>query len=812
MAAAGEAEVRLNGRVTNENDAPVAAARVSLRRLAVSSEPLLLTTTLRGLFTCSLPAPGDYRLDVERQGYFRLSNRTVRLVDGPNEVHLILSPLREVFESIEVSAVTATVNMDTTVSAASLHGTDILAIPYPTTNNLKNALRIMPGVVQDNRGGVHVNGGAEEQVQYTLDGFNVSDPLTGRFDARVSVEAVQEVEVASGRLPAEFGKGSAGTLAIRTVSGDDRMRYSGTNFIPGFENRKGFALADWTPRLGLSGPIRRGRAWFSDNITVQYSKNVIKELPDGRDRTTTWRASNLLHGQFNVTPSNILYASFLANTWVAPRAGLSALEPVETTTDRRSRQWFFNVKDQIYLARGALVEFGYARNLTFGREIPQGNLPYLIMPEGRGGNAYIDATRRGARDQWLGSFFLPTLDGAGRHQIKTGVDLDRVAYAQDVRRTTYENLRLDGSPKLRVAFGGSGLLERSNNEAAWYVQDAWKPRGGLLVEMGLRVDWDRVLAAWSASPRLGAAWSPGHLENTKISAGYAVVQDATSLRLFTRPLDQYSLATYFGPDGVIARGPAVAAFTPDHGPLRQGKYDNWSLGLEQQLPGHIATRLGYLRKRGHSGLTYINLLADGRPPPPDKVVQFGNLPFDALYRLANSRRDVFDSFEATFRQTIRGKYEWLCSYTRSRALSNAVIDPNVDEPFLLSNNVGRMPWDTPNRLVSWAYLPTPWRDWALAYLLEWRDGFPFSVVGEDGRYSGELNSRRFPAFFELNFHVERRLALFGHRWALRGGFNNITDHLNPNVVNNNADSPNYLRFFGGQDRALNFRIRWLGRL
>jgi hypothetical protein len=39
---------------------------------------------------------------------------------------------------------------------------------------------------------------------------------------------------------------------------------------------------------------------------------------------------------------------------------------------------------------------------------------------------------------------------------------------------------------------------------------------------------------------------------------------------------------------------------------------------------------------------------------------------------------------------------------------------------------------------------------------------------------------------------------------------NITDHRNPNVVNNNIASPHFLTFYGGQNRTLEFRLRWLG--
>ena len=150
--------------------------------------------------------------------------------------------------------------------------------------------------------------------------------------------------------------------------------------------RKDLYIGGWTPRATISGPIRKRRAWFSDSIDVQYDQYVVEELPKGQDRVHSWRIGNLLSTQVNLTPSDILSAGFLVNLWNAPHAGLSALDPPETTIDRRSRQWFFNAKNQKYFTHGAPLEFGHAGNRTFGREIPQGQGSYILTPEGRRGN------------------------------------------------------------------------------------------------------------------------------------------------------------------------------------------------------------------------------------------------------------------------------------------------------------------------------------------------------------------------------------------------------------------------------------------
>ena len=185
--------------------------------------------------------------------------------------------------------------------------------------------------------------------------------------------------------------------------------------------------------------------------------------------------------------------------------------------------------------------------------------------------------------------------------------------------------------------------------------------------------------------------------------------------------------------------------------------------------------------------------------------------FDAIYDLANERSDRYDSLSVTVRQNFRREYEWMASYTRSRALSNSVVDLNADEPLQVTNNIGPMPWDSPHRFISWGYLPTFRKNWAVAYLIDARTGFPFTVQTDEGSSVGEINSHRFPTYFELNLHLERKFAFRHHRWAFRFGANNLTDRRNPDIVNNVVTSTRYLQYFGGSGRSVNFRIRWLGR-
>jgi hypothetical protein len=138
------------------------------------------------------------------------------------------------------------------------------------------------------------------------------------------------------------------------------------------------------------------------------------------------------------------------------------------------------------------------------------------------------------------------------------------------------------------------------------------------------------------------------------------------------------------------------------------------------------------------------------------------------------------------------------------------LDFSIDNVLFGPQAGGPLPWDTPNRFLSSGYMPLPGK-FTLAYSVDLRDGFPFSLVNENQQLLGAPGSMRFPRYFSLDLQFERRIRLFGFIWALRAGFNDITNRSNPSVVNNDIDSPEFLTYGGIQGRALTARIRLLGR-
>lgn len=798
---------QLNGQVRDENEAPVADARITLRPAASSAAgPWRTQTDAAGAFSLSVPDAGDYVIDVEREGYYELKDRPVH-IETVLELTLVINSVRELFQSVDVNGQPSPVDISQTRNEERLTGTEVNDILYPNSHSLRNSTKLIPGVVEDPGGGMHFNGSSENQVQYLLNGFDIGDPISGEFHTALAVEGVRSLDYSSGRYSPEFGKGSAGVLAIGTETGTDAFHYTATNFIPGLRIQQGLQLGNWYPRVGISGPIVRGRAWFSDTFDSEYNNALITGLPRGQNTRSGWAGSNLLHIQVNLTPRNILFADFLVNLDYEGRVGLGPLDPVSTTQTVHTHEYFGSLKDQVYFGGRSLIEFGYGHNEFWDGQTPQGQNLYVYSPQGRGGNYFVTSTQAAARDQGLVHGYAPLFHLAGTHQLEAGVDADLLRYNGDFHRTGYELVGLSGQVLSLTSFLGPGVFHVHDTAMAFWALDTWRISKRFQIDAGIREDWDQLVHDIGWSPRIAFSWAPFAAGHTRVAAGYSVTHDAVPLDPFGRVLDQTAITTEYGASGVPAGPPVPTTFALRPG-LKLPGATNWTLGVDRQLSAHLSASFNYLRRRGTDGFSFLNTLAPDAPP---SVLPLPNGASAGAYQLANLRQDDYDSVQVTVHQTFSGQYEWMASYTHSRARSNAVLDPNGTEPLQVLSNLVPMPWDSPNRVLGWVYVPLPWKNWSVAALADARTGFPFSVQQQTGVIGGGVNSYRYPFNFDLNLALERTVVLHGYRFALRGGADNLTNRKNYTAVNNVIGSPQYLQFLGAEGRHFVVRIRFFGR-
>ncbi|MEP6715070.1 MAG: carboxypeptidase regulatory-like domain-containing protein [Terriglobia bacterium] len=800
-------QVTIAGKVIDENGAPVKGAHIVILAAGVLKAPPGggVTSDATGLFHLEIPAEGIYQVRADCEGYFEFRHQSVNLdPDSPLEIQM--NHLKELAESVDVRYSAPAIDPEQTSDSKRLHAPDLLNVPYPASQDYRSALPMLSGAIQDNSGQTHFNGGRTNETNYRLNGFDVADPATGNLTTRLNVDTVQTLELQASRFSPEKGKGSAGTLDIRTQMGDDHWRFGGTNFFPGIGMQGGIYLNHWSPRVIVSGPLKKGRGWIHNAFDTFYSASTVSDLPTGQNRTSSISGSNLTRLQWNLRDNQILTGSLLVNREDSTRNGLSFLNPAETTVNRRRSLLFGTIKDQ-WIVGGGLLEFGFADTRAYFRGSPQGDVPYVITPFGAAGNYFRDDNSTSNRQEWLLNGFVKPLTWHGAHQIEAGVNVEHSDIYQTIFRHDLQVVRSDQSVVRDVQFLGSPLQFRNNIETYGYALDRWRPRTDLTIEVGFRTQWDEYTGGAPPAPRIAASWVPSRFGLTKFSAGWGIFYDAVTLGMLALGQEQTSVSTFYSPNGTATGVPVESRFILKPQDLRLPRYAITSFSAERQLPWNLFGRVSLTSREGSRGFSFAQMAVN---------------PATNLYVLDNIERQRYRAAEFTLRRTFLAKYQWFASYTRSEARSNAVLTYSIENPVLTPQSGGPLPWDAPNRFLTWGWAPLTktWfphllqpviGDTDFQFLADYRTGLPFSAVNEVGYVVGRPNGYRFPDFLTLNVALERRFRFRGYLWAWRVGLINALGRQNPNVVNTDFDSPEFRAFGRGQARAVNVRLRFVGR-
>lgn len=791
--AASHASVVLT--VVDENKLPVSGALITI------SEPglpdLQLQTDYSGRCTYSLHQDHSYQIRVDKPGFYQI-------IEPHADAHLekvqvALAHEQIVHQEVNVAASPTGIDPEQASDKSTMNTPEIVNIPYPTSRDIRNLLPFNPGVVQDESGQVHLAGSETYATLDLLDGFDIRSSVSGQLAMRVSADAVRSIDVETTRYPVEFGNATGGVVAFYTGMGDNKFRFNATNFIPSFHDINGLRFDKVVPQVTFSGPLIRNRAWFFDGFETEYDNIYIQELPANADTNHLIRGSNLIKAQVNLTPADIVSGGLLFNDYHSPYDGISPLVPQESTTKRDTVAWLPYVHDQHSFANGALLDTGFAvLHFRDGYE-PHGDDPYELTPETARGSYFENLVSHSQREEGTATLYLPPCKWMGRHDLLSGIEVDHIGFDEEVSRAPVNYLREDGTLLRQSVFPARSQFARNNFATGAYLQDRWRAHEGLLIEPGLRFDWDEIIRRPLYAPRLAVAYVPPGTEGrTKISAGVGLYYEHTQLEYLTRALAGVRYDTYYAADGITpVTGALQTNFMADDGTLHQTRAVNWSVSVEQKLPGEIYAGANFIEKRIFNGFVYAN--QDG----PEALM--------GMYLLTNNRQEHYDAFEIDGRRSFANGYTLFASYTRSSARTNAALDYVPTVSLLGPQQSGPLSWDTPNRLISWGWLPFPLplfkKSWDFVYTMDWQSGFPFTSVNANHEVVGAAGSRRFPDYASFSPGLEWRFHFRGAYFGLRGVMENATDSQNPSIVNNVVDSPAYGTFSEPLGRALTARIR-----
>ena len=263
--------------ITGTDGAPVAGATVQ-----VSSPDSLVTRSgvtaadgsvrLQGLDPAT-----NYTVVVDAAGYDDFSASNVAVVSGKNlSVGYALG-----VASLDTVVVTGAnlAAIDTTSATVSSTLTLDMVESLPTARSYTSYLQLVPGVKPttgsnpSSKSGVNyqdIGGavGASSDNVYLLDGVDVTNPNSGYAGSGFNSEIIQEQQVLTGGVPAEYAGGSGLISKVITKSGGDEFHGSINYYLQNdslvadnkHEESQSFSTYDTAVTLG--GPIIKEKLWF----------------------------------------------------------------------------------------------------------------------------------------------------------------------------------------------------------------------------------------------------------------------------------------------------------------------------------------------------------------------------------------------------------------------------------------------------------------------------------------------------------------------------------------------------------------------
>src|SRR5215467_2481780 len=249
----------------------------NLSREAVSDE--------RGEFALVAIPAGPYTLKIELPGFKTYTNQGLDLSGGQTVRQTVALEVGQVSENITVSESAPLVQTATAAQQESIGTQQVVDLPL-SRRNVVGLITQAPGVTENSTGiagggNIRLNGVAEGGTTITVDGTdavsNSETRGTGTYGGQnqisvMSIEAVAEVQVVKGILPAEFGGAAGGQVNMISRSGTNQFHgsvfenyqsqvFSARDpFLPGTAPKPSIRFNQFGGSLG--GPIIRNRAMF----------------------------------------------------------------------------------------------------------------------------------------------------------------------------------------------------------------------------------------------------------------------------------------------------------------------------------------------------------------------------------------------------------------------------------------------------------------------------------------------------------------------------------------------------------------------
>lgn len=380
----------------------------------------------------------------------------------------------------------------------------------------------------------------------------------------------------------------------------------------------------------------------------------------------------------------------------------------------------------------------------------------------------------------------------------------------------------------------------------FFVQDSYKWRSNLTLELGLRYEWnmtpseryDRFIVFdqrrnsllragpdfaeiyhqnnKNFQPRLGFAWDPFNHGKTVVRGAYSILVDQPMTSVVSGASGNPPLAvplTFSGPirlDNAIsvARPAGLAPQTVDRG-FENSYVQSWNLNLQRELTTNLALMIGYFGSKGTHLITRrnINQPANGLRPYPalsGSSPILPGAPLGNITQAASSGNSSYNALWVTANQRYRRGLVFNASYTWSKSLDYTSLSSAgivVQNSYDLRGDRGLSDFDARHRVVVSAIYELPFRGnpfldgWQLSGIFQVQSGNPVNIVTSDSTFNGVANTLRPDVTGPINIigSVERwfdtsvftpvaRFGNLGRNVVIGPGFNNTDFSITKNIT------------------------------
>lgn len=778
----------ITGIVKDEEGKPLPGATVTAKDRETGIETVAQTST-SGVYFITLLRPSTYDLTVSLDGYgttiqegivVSVGSRVtsnVELVEGSGEVRT-----KKLEEQIEI---TGTQAIETTQSHVGeliteqqienlpLNGRNFIELAFLTPGN-------SPGPGFDPTKGrvleISSAGNLGRGGNILVDGSDNNDDVVGGVLQNFSQDAIAEFQVLTNRFSADIGRSASSAVNIVTKTGTNALH--GTGFLfwrdDSLQADNPLTPADTQPppfdrqQFGftLGGPFVEDRAfWFGsfeytnedsgasaaarDVATRTITPGLLVPTPIN-DLLLTLRAdyklndTNDLFGRYSLQKNDGLEKGNLH--FGAPISDASNFQLAENKLHSGVVGW------TRVISNNKINEFRVAEINFFNFLDAQGNPPEFVFPAIQiGQNFRVPQRTRMNRLQIKDDFTWTS----GDHLVKFGGEFHRldadaifdlfgsgsVVLTEDFATQDRNGDGVINDNDIPVSFAlrnnAPGELpfvpNLDNSFFAGYVQDDWRVRESLTLNLGLRYELETQVNGANElnlaervvfdpndtterkddknnfGPRLGFAWDVGNDGTTVVRGGYGIYYDRIimEVELLERllngvalPVQAFGSSLLENPFGGGASNVPVGINILSNDQLKNPRVQQFSVGVERQLMSDMTVSVDYVGARGDEFIV-------GREVNRPRVgVQINPNINDSVVEAISIANNTYDGLLVSVHKRFGGNVQFQGSYTLAKGENWAnddqiffagqffddIADPSKDE--------GRSEYIDKHRLVA----------------------------------------------------------------------------------------------------------------